>query len=129
MRTAKLSSISAKHLGTLSAVQRTQFSPALAAQCLSATMAVVPYLKGRIEKYFGASHQRLLLADIDKILDDYVEHKKEIFEKFVSIMNDRIDFHSKAIEVVSLSVGDVSYGNEEIGMAGFQSALPFKVCC
>ncbi len=42
-------------------------------------------------------HQ-LLLADFERVERDYADHRQEIFNKFVAIMRDRVQQHSKTIK-------------------------------
>ncbi|RHY01970.1 hypothetical protein DYB25_005479 [Aphanomyces astaci] len=76
MQAANLKSISAKHLG-------------LASQSLEVIVAYIPHIKCQLSALL-TQRQKLLLDDLDKVLQDYVEHNGKIFGKFISIVEDQI---------------------------------------
>ena len=80
---AQLKTITAKHLG-------------LASQCLGLVIAVIPHLRDRLASHLH-SRQHVLLADLDRVLGDYADHREQIFVKFVSILGERIQLHGKTM--------------------------------
>ncbi|ETW00489.1 hypothetical protein H310_07104 [Aphanomyces invadans] len=76
MQVAHLKSISAKHLG-------------LASQSLEVIVAFIPHIKFQLAALL-TQRQKLLLDELDKVLQDYVEHNDKIFGKFISIVEDQI---------------------------------------
>lgn len=80
---AQLKTITAKHLG-------------LASQCLGLVIAIVPHLRDRLAARLPSRHH-VLLADLDRVLGDYADHREQIFVKFVSILSERIALHGKTM--------------------------------
>lgn len=80
---AQLKTITAKHLG-------------LASQCLGLVIAIVPHLRDRLSVKLPTRHH-VLLADLDRVLGDYADHREQIFMKFVSILSERIALHGKTM--------------------------------
>lgn len=80
---AQLKTITAKHLG-------------LASQCLGLAIAIVPHLRDRLAAHLP-SRQHILLAELDRVLGDYADHREQIFVKFVSILSERIQLHGKTM--------------------------------
>ncbi|KAL7750055.1 hypothetical protein RI367_004570 [Sorochytrium milnesiophthora] len=83
MQSAGLKNITAKHL-------------ALAAQSVGAVGALVPYVKSTLSNFVPIKHS-VLLNDLDKVAKDLHEHQVEIYNKLVSIMQERAIAHTKAI--------------------------------
>ncbi|KAI7883165.1 Vps54-domain-containing protein [Lichtheimia hyalospora FSU 10163] len=83
MRTAGLKNISAKHL-------------ALASQSISIMTALIPSLKHGVERYLPPKHT-VLLTEFDRTITDYDEHRREIYAKLVSIMQERLMYHIQAM--------------------------------
>ncbi|KAH9126589.1 hypothetical protein LEN26_008869 [Aphanomyces euteiches] len=88
MQVAHLKSISAKHLG-------------LASQSLEVIIAYIPHIKFQLAALL-TQRQKLLLDELDKVLQDYVEHNDKIFAKFISIVEDQI--MKKFLETVEMDV-------------------------
>ena len=76
---AGLKSITFKHL-------------ALASQSLGLMLALMPHLKAVLGAYVPDA-QRALLAEADSALADYERHQQELFNKFVSILEERRRTH------------------------------------
>ncbi|KAI9203421.1 Vps54-like protein-domain-containing protein [Polychytrium aggregatum] len=81
MRSAGLRNITARHM-------------ALTAQSIGVVTAIIPHLKTVVSGYLTAK-QQVLLADFDRLLSDYREHQNGLYFKLVSLMTDRLEFHSK----------------------------------
>lgn len=87
---AQLKTITAKHLG-------------LASQCLGLVIAIVPHLRDHLAKHLPTRHH-VLLADLDRVLGDYADHREQIFVKFVSILSERIQLHGKTMTTLDYKV-------------------------
>lgn len=72
----KLKTITAKHL-------------ALASQCLGLVIKLIPNLRVHLAAHLPSKHH-VLLADLDRVMQDYTNHRAEIFAKFVVIMKERL---------------------------------------
>ena len=81
---ARLRTITAKHLG-------------LASQCLGLVVALLPHATAALHRLLPEKH-RGLLAELDKIAADYLDHHKKILSKFVSIMHEMIDAAAPSLE-------------------------------
>lgn len=81
-----LKSINAKHL-------------ALAGQSLGFVMALIPYAKKDIERYLPAK-QQALVNDFDRVHQDYKNNQDIVFERIVTIMEERIGMHIKDINKI-----------------------------
>ncbi|OQR89995.1 vacuolar protein sorting-associated protein [Thraustotheca clavata] len=88
MQVAHLKSISAKHLG-------------LASQSLEVIVAFIPHIKCQLALHL-TQRQKLLLDELDKVTQDYVEHNNKIFGKFINIVEDQI--MKKALEAIATDV-------------------------
>jgi len=84
--TAKLKSISAKHL-------------ALASQSLSLVRAITPHVRAVLAARLPPK-QQLLLVEIDKAAQDFLEHHEKILAKFVSIIEELVQASSASLEVL-----------------------------
>ncbi|KAJ3070233.1 hypothetical protein HDU98_006724, partial [Podochytrium sp. JEL0797] len=76
---------------------------ALTAQSLGAVIGLIPHLKVAIEHHVPAK-QHGLLIDFDRILKDYKEHQIALYDKLVSIMQERLAYHAKNILAVLQNV-------------------------
>eukprot|EP00752_Nemacystus_decipiens_P001861 g1793.t1 len=83
--TAKLKSISAKHL-------------ALCSQSLGLVRAVIPLLKAALATRLPQKHH-LLLAQMDAVAQDYRDHRDKIFSKFVSMIEELIEARSGSLKL------------------------------
>ena len=84
MRLAGLKTITAKHL-------------ALSSQCLSVVLLIIPQILGVLRKHLPVK-QQTLLSSFDAVVKDYEQHRKEIFAKLVSIMEDIFKRHLSAFK-------------------------------
>jgi vacuolar protein sorting-associated protein 54 len=64
---------------------------AMASQCLSLLITLVPNLSERLRGYLKDEKQHAFLGEIETVLMDYIEHRQQIFQKFVRMMSDRVD--------------------------------------
>lgn len=69
---ARLKSINAKHLS-------------LVTQCLGMMLALLPHIRAALMAQLPQK-QHTLLADLDKIKKDYLEHNEKVLNKFVTII-------------------------------------------
>jgi len=74
---ARLKSISAKHL-------------AIASQSLGFVIALLPHIRAALLAQIPTKHQ-LLLTELDRVSQEFVEHHGQIATKFVSIVGDFVD--------------------------------------
>jgi len=81
-----LKSITAKHL-------------ALASQCLSLQIVLIPCIRHCLQLYIPPK-QSVLLNEIDRILQDFVNHQQEIHQKFVVIMRERVQYHCRLLKAL-----------------------------
>ncbi|KAJ3027241.1 UNVERIFIED_CONTAM: hypothetical protein HDU68_004198 [Siphonaria sp. JEL0065] len=78
---------------------------ALTAQSLGAVIGYIPHLKAAIEHHIPAK-QHGLLVDFDKILKDYKEHQSALYDKLVTIMQERLAYHAKNLLSVNWDAPD-----------------------
>ncbi|CAN0254260.1 unnamed protein product, partial [Ectocarpus sp. 4 AP-2014] len=83
--TAKLKSISAKHL-------------ALCSQSLGLVRSLVPFLKAALSTRLPQKHH-LLLAQMDAVAQDYRDHRDKILTKFVSMIEELIEARSGTLKL------------------------------
>lgn len=83
-KTANVKTVTASHL-------------AIASQCLSLLISLIPNLGERLRKYLKAE-QFARLDELDRVLQDYVEHRMQIFQEFVTMMGKRADDCIKAYQ-------------------------------
>ncbi|GAA5822857.1 hypothetical protein JCM11251_004402 [Rhodosporidiobolus azoricus] len=86
MRSAGLKNITAKHL-------------ALASQALSIMVSLIPYIRECVRRHLNPK-QAVMLTEFDKLKRDYQEHQHEIHAKLVAIMSDRLQVHSRTMELI-----------------------------
>ncbi|KAJ2600006.1 hypothetical protein H4R99_003486 [Coemansia sp. RSA 1722] len=86
MRSAGLKNISAKHL-------------ALASESLSLCTELIPYAKECL-RHVMSSSQEVLLSQLDRTTNDFVNHQSELHRKLVTIMSDRADYHGRTLVAV-----------------------------
>jgi vacuolar protein sorting-associated protein 54 len=86
MQLMQLKSITAKHL-------------ALASQCLSVQMMLIPGIQEHIKVHLPAK-KHVLLNDLDRVVQDYVVHQQEISQKFVTILRDRVQVHCRTLKAL-----------------------------
>eukprot|EP01132_Coremiostelium_polycephalum_P007405 gene7405-9100_t len=84
----KLKTITSKHL-------------AITSQCLSFVIKFIPYLKTVLQGQLNVKQQSLLNG-FDKLLQDIVVHRSEIFDKFVQILKERTIHHLKVMGTFDL---------------------------
>ncbi|GAA5885215.1 hypothetical protein JCM6882_009521 [Rhodosporidiobolus microsporus] len=87
MRSAGLKNITAKHL-------------ALASQALSIMVSLIPYIRECVRRHLNPK-QAVMLTEFDKLKRDYQEHQHEIDAKLVAIMSDRLQVHSRTMELIN----------------------------
>lgn len=58
--------------------------------------ALIPSLKRGVERYLPPKHT-VLLNEFDRTIADYDEHRREIYAKLVSIMQERLLYHIQAM--------------------------------
>lgn len=80
---ARLSKITAKHL-------------ALTSQCLGLVMALLPHIRAALSAQLPPKHH-LLLVEMDRVKQDYLEHHERILSKFVSIVGEIVEALSNSI--------------------------------
>jgi len=80
---ARLSKITAKHL-------------ALTSQCLGLVMALLPHTRAALSAQLPPKHH-LLLVEMDRVKQDYLEHHERILSKFVSIVGEIVESLSNSI--------------------------------
>jgi len=80
----KMKTITARHL-------------ALASQCLGLVIRLIPHLRVHLAAHLPPKHH-VLLADLDRILQDFTNHRSEIFAKFVVIMKERLQALGGALD-------------------------------
>eukprot|EP01122_Echinamoeba_exundans_P015605 TRINITY_DN7487_c0_g1_i1.p1 TRINITY_DN7487_c0_g1~~TRINITY_DN7487_c0_g1_i1.p1 ORF type:complete len:947 (-),score=198.23 TRINITY_DN7487_c0_g1_i1:92-2932(-) len=83
-KTANVKTVTASHL-------------AIASQCLSLLISLIPNLGERLRKYLKPE-QFARLDELDRVLQDYVEHRMQIFQEFVTMMGKRADDCIKAYQ-------------------------------
>ncbi|KAI9500209.1 Vps54-like protein-domain-containing protein, partial [Coemansia spiralis] len=83
MRSAGLKNISAKHI-------------ALASESLALCMELIPYVKECL-RHVMSSSQAVLLSQLDRTVNDFVNHQHELHRKLVTIMTDRADYHARML--------------------------------
>jgi hypothetical protein len=83
-KTANVKTVTASHL-------------AIASQCLSLLISLIPNLGERLRKYLKPE-QYARLDELDRVLQDYVEHRMQIFQEFVTMMGKRADDCIKAYQ-------------------------------
>lgn len=83
---ARLKSISAKHL-------------AFAAQSLGLLKSLVPHLRASLLAVLHPKHH-MLLADLDRAANDYIDHHGLIIAKLVTIAGDSLDASSQRLRTV-----------------------------
>jgi vacuolar protein sorting-associated protein 54 len=83
LQVAGLKSISTKHL-------------ALSASSLGAMSALIPFVRKSFRALLPPTHHRLL-ADLDMVIKDLEDHKREVFVKILAIMRDRLRVHCLAL--------------------------------
>ncbi|KAK1368153.1 Vps54 domain-containing protein [Heracleum sosnowskyi] len=84
MQVSGLKSITSKHL-------------ALASQVISFTYAIIPEIRKILFSKVPETRQPLLLAEIDRVAQDYKVHRDEIHTKLVQIMRERLLFHLRGL--------------------------------
>ncbi|KAL1834432.1 hypothetical protein ACET3Z_004083 [Daucus carota] len=84
MQVSGLKSITSKHL-------------ALASQVISFTYAIIPEIRKILFTKVPEIRQPLLLAEIDRVAQDYKVHRDEIHTKLVQIMRERLLFHLRGL--------------------------------
>lgn len=72
-------------------------------QQLSLIIDTIPKVKQRIEKYFKHPKEKALFHDMDEVQKDYTRHRREISEKYVSMMVERLFQLFKDYEVETSS--------------------------
>jgi hypothetical protein len=125
----KLKSITAKHLGfSFSSFFFFHFfhfcfwDSALACQCIGVMCCIIPHLRNHLQAQLPLKKHHVLLNDIDRVLQvpffllslisfgtdneallwqDYNDHQNEIYQKFVSIMRERLQAHFKNIRNIN----------------------------
>jgi vacuolar protein sorting-associated protein 54 len=65
-------------------------------------IALIPYIREAFRRYLNPK-QAVMLIEFDKLKRDYQEHQNEIHSKLISIMGDRLQIHSKALQVCNFS--------------------------
>ncbi|KAJ1907338.1 hypothetical protein LPJ81_000820 [Coemansia sp. IMI 209127] len=83
MHSAGLKNISAKHI-------------ALASESLAMCMELIPYAKECL-RHVMARSQEPLLSQLDRTVNDFVNHQQELHRKLVGIMTDRADYHARML--------------------------------
>ncbi|KAJ2084101.1 hypothetical protein H4R24_000310 [Coemansia sp. RSA 988] len=83
MRSAGLKNISAKHL-------------ALASESLSLCMELIPHVKECLRRAMAAG-QDVLLSQLDRVADDFANHRSELHHKLVAIMAERASYHARVL--------------------------------
>ncbi|KAJ2803049.1 hypothetical protein H4R20_003040 [Coemansia guatemalensis] len=83
MRSAGLKNISAKHL-------------ALASESLSLCMELIPHVRECLRRAMTAG-QDALLSQLDRAVDDFVNHRSELHHKLVAIMAERANYHARVL--------------------------------
>ncbi|KAJ2089271.1 hypothetical protein IW138_003591 [Coemansia sp. RSA 986] len=83
MHSAGLKNISAKHI-------------ALASESLAMCMELIPYAKECL-RHVMAHSQEALLSQLDRTVNDFVNHQQELHRKLVAIMTDRADYHARML--------------------------------
>ncbi|KAI9350856.1 Vps54-like protein-domain-containing protein [Obelidium mucronatum] len=78
---------------------------ALTAQSLGAVIGYIPHLKAAIGHHVPAKQQGLLV-DFDRILKDYKEHQIALYDKLVTIMQERLSYHAKNLLSVNWDAPD-----------------------
>lgn len=71
---------------------------ALTAQSLSVIIAMIPHIKDTFQQLLPA-RQQILLSDFDRLLKDCKDHRSELFQKLVSIMQERLEGHIQKLHV------------------------------
>ncbi|XP_074338003.1 vacuolar protein sorting-associated protein 54, chloroplastic isoform X1 [Apium graveolens] len=84
MQVSGLKSITSKHL-------------ALASQVISFTYAIIPEIRKILFSKVPETRQPLLMAEIDRVAQDYKVHRDEIHTKLVQIMRERLLFHLRSL--------------------------------
>ncbi|ORY40384.1 Vps54-domain-containing protein [Rhizoclosmatium globosum] len=99
-KSAGLKNINAGHIAPLltSAIS-------LTAQSLGAVIGYIPHLKAAIEHHLPPK-QHNLLVDFDRILKDYKEHQTALYDKLVTIMQERLAYHAKNLLTVNWDAPD-----------------------
>lgn len=73
---------------------------ALASQALSIMISLIPYVRETLRRHLNPK-QAVMLVEFDKLKRDFQEHQNEIHSKLVAIMSDRMQIHSKSLQVRS----------------------------
>jgi len=84
MQVSGLKSISAKHL-------------ALANQAVCVVLALLPSVSVCLGALLPETRHLLLLSELDRLRQDYALHRDEIHSKLVTIMQERLRFHSRKL--------------------------------
>ncbi|KAJ3108116.1 hypothetical protein HK100_003483 [Physocladia obscura] len=105
-RSAGLKAINAGHIGNkekkIPIINGANIfsATALTAQSLGAVIGYIPHLKITIELHLP-SKQHNMLSDFDMTLKDYQEHQVALYEKLVSIMQERLSTHSQGLLTIN----------------------------
>lgn len=76
---------------------------------------LLPHLKQKLEKNIPLKKHQVVLNDFDRLVQDYLDHQKEIFQKFASIMRERTNFHCKNL-LTGDTVVDAQPSNSTISL-------------
>ena len=116
---AKLPSISIKHL-------------AVASQCIELTSSLMPSLRLALASYMEPKYHSLLNR-MEKITKAYSDHREQLFQKFVSLIEDEVDqaFHSGVVKeagppIDTLSWDDPTETDEKNGTDGGKDTVEKK---
>jgi vacuolar protein sorting-associated protein 54 len=80
MHLVGLKAITAKHL-------------ALSSQCLGVVISMIPTMARSVQERLSSKHHRML-KEFDRVIKDYKDHRTEIFQKLVKIMEDLVTSYS-----------------------------------
>ncbi|KAJ3396863.1 hypothetical protein HDU92_001697 [Lobulomyces angularis] len=103
LRSAGLKNITARHI-------------ALATQSLGVIVYIIPHLKTALSLRLPPK-QQVLLTDFDRLLRDYREHQNELYFKLVSIMQERLQVHSKNMLAINWDFPDSKDFEENCSVA------------
>jgi len=81
---AGLKNVSIPHLGLLS-------------QCLTLVMMLIPFLSVSCRPNIPA-RSTPMMAEFERLMTEYVQHRNEIFNSFITGIHERMDFHMKALQ-------------------------------
>lgn len=116
MHLVGLKAITAKHL-------------ALSSQCLGLIIASLPAMCNALQERLNSKHHRML-KELDRVIKDYKDHRSEIFQKLVKIMEDLVNsFATKFVKEVQVKYGLLAVTNKSTGSSinGMKSTEKFAV--